>query len=555
MSKQMLINASGFGETRVAVMDHGELEDLSLELSGSNQMKGNIYTSSVVHVDKGLEAAFIEYGAERHGFIPLHEIPSIYLPEPDKSGGSKSARRRLRKGTKILVQVERDPIGNKCASFTGFISLPGRYLVLMPCSSGGGISRKIVDAQERQRLKNLIKEFGVPDNVGLIIRTAGLSANLEELKKDYDHLLQKWETIHDAYSASKKPGLINADLNLVIRSVRDYFTSDIQEVWIDDKEVYESVLSFFKQNIPGSKSLLKLYREKTPLFVKFGIEDKVEKIFSRVVPLPSGGNIAIDPTEALIAIDVNSGSGRGSNGQEKLSFEINKAAALEVARQLKLRDLGGLVVVDFIDMKSAKNRAQIKKILQQEMSKDKARIDLGSISKFGLLELSRQRVKISPYLSHTSPCPVCENSGRVKSVEFVAMGIMRKVSALASRAVPGSSIKGVGAKAVMEFLTNQKRGELRRIETDYDVSVYLSAEPGIAPGKENLALVSGRAQKETGGQEVMPSMKRARGNKNAPGPEGDTKRPPVGKGRPRTRKRNTRPAGKREVTPLKDASS
>lgn len=500
----MLINVSISGESRMAVVSNGILEDISMESSGLSQIKGNIYAANVTHVDRGLEAAFIDYGVERHGFIPLNEIP-LKFTHPEKPKETEKPKAQIRKGMKLLVQVDREPMRHKGASFTGCISLPGRYLVIMPFSSGGGISRKISDPKERERLKNLMKEFNVPDDFGLIIRTAGLSVSLDELKKDFDALMEKWEAILKDFKAARKPGLVNADLNLVIRSVRDYFSADIEEVWIDNKEVYQSVLAFFQKSIPESVSMVKLYQEKLPLFSKFGIEDQIEGIFSRMVPLSIGGSIVIDSTEALIAIDVNSGKGKGSTGQEGLSFEINKAAAFEIGRQLRLRDLGGLIVIDFIDMRNSKHRTQVKKILQEEMKKDKARVEIGSISKFGLMELSRQRVKMSLYLYSSAPCPTCQGDGVVKNIEFHSTNLLRKILKLASEVSPGAGIKGEGGKEVIEFLANERRAELQQIESDYSVTVHLNSEPNIVPGKEILTPVSVTGSGEKVKKDVVSS--------------------------------------------------
>lgn len=497
MSKKMLINAGKFGETRVAVVKDGILEELGMETSGLNQIKGNIYAALVDHADRGLEAAFIDYGASRHGFIPLNEVPPKFFAPTGKAPSSARHRPTLKKNTKLLVQVDRDPIRNKGASFTGYISLPGRYLVVMPYSAGGGISRKIIDPKERDRLKNFIREFNIPENFGLIIRTAGFSVSLDELKKDYNELMAKWNSILSAYNASQKPGLISADLNLVIRSVRDYFSSDIEEVLVDDKEVYQSVLDFFRKSIPDSESIVKLHHGVTPLFSKFGLDAQIEGIFSRVVPLPTGGSIVIDSTEALVAIDVNSGAGKGSDGQEKLSLEINESAAVEIARQLRLRDLGGLIVIDFIDMRNVKLRAQVKRVLQHEMKKDKARVEIGNISKFGLMELSRQRVKASPYLSNFTPCVVCQGKGMAPTLKFLAMNLLRKISEAAAHAVIGSCVKVNGGREVVEFLSNERRTELQQIEADNNVSVHLFVDHGLTPGKEKLAfLPRGGGEKE-----------------------------------------------------------
>lgn len=509
MPKKMLINVCESGETRVAVACNGMLEDISVETKDYCQVKGNIYLASVLYVDSGLEAAFVDYGDNRHGFLPLSEIPPHYLKNKKNETGAPLA---VKKGTKLLLQVSRDPEKGKKAAFTGYISLPGRFLVVMPFSSGGGISKKIEDAEERERLKKIIKELDVPKNLGVIIRTAGLAVSLEELISDYNALMEKWKTIQSTHQAARKKGLIYSDSFLVVRSVRDYFSKEIDEVIVDNKEIFKSVQTFFKENISSSLSVVKLYHGKTPLFLKYGIEKQIEALDSRTVPLSGGGSIVIDSTEALVAIDVNSGTGVRSSGQEELSFEINKTAAVEIARQLRLRDLGGLVVIDFIDMKSPRHRAQIKKIMQEEMNKGKGRVEIGNISKFGLMELSRQRIKSSYYLTNNLPCPVCMGERVVKNAEFLSNSLLKKIMKTASESRPGALIKGTGGKEVIEILNNEKRSQIQKIENDYSVSVFLYSDPSVTPGKECLVSSHEKERKQTQEKKSVSAVKRPETN-------------------------------------------
>ncbi len=523
MSKKMLINMGILGEIRVAVVDGEILEDISMEGSGADQIKGNVYAGSVAHVDSNLEAVFVDYGTEKHGFVPFHEIPPFYFGDSTTSKRGGKPKARLKKGMKLLLQVGREPIREKGASLTGYISLPGRYLVIMPYSSGGGISRKIADPKERDRLKNLTKDLEVPENFGLIIRTAGLSVSLDELKKDYANLIEKWDSIQQDYEKNKRQRLVYAELDLVNRTVRDYFSKDIQEVLVDCKERYLSLQAFFKKNLPDFVSILKLYQGKTPLLTKYGVEEQMERIFSRVVPLSMGGSIVIDSTEALVAIDVNSGKGKGCS-HEEMTFEINKAAAVEAARQLRLRDLGGLVVIDFIDMRSAQNRGKIKAIIQEELKKEKARVSVGSISKFGLMELSRQRVKKSPFLENSIACPTCGGYGVVRKAEFLASRLLEKIANIATKIPPGSCIKGVGGKEVVEFLTNEKRNELQKLELDSCVSIFLYSDPDVNPGQEHVIAPSIKEEKSKTSEKAKQSDVKA------------TEQKERGKPRPRTRR-------------------
>ena len=424
--KRMLINATQQEELRVAIVDGQTLYDIDIEQPSKEQKKSNIYKGRITRLEASLEAAFVEYGADKHGFLPLKEISRDYFIEgvnPNKA----TIKELLREGQEVVVQVDKEERGNKGAALTTFISLAGRYLVLMPNSpSAGGVSRRI-EGDDRAALKEALDRMSIPDDMGVIIRTAGVGRDAEELQWDVDYLLQVWKAITDAALARPAPFLIYQESRLIIRALRDYLRADVGEILIDSPEMFDDARDFVQQVMPQNLRKLKLYKDTTPLFNRFQIESQIENAYERTVRLPSGGSIVVDQTEALTAIDVNSARATKGGDIEETAFNTNLEAAEEVARQMRLRDLGGLVVIDFIDMGSAKHQREVENRLAQALKYDRARVQVGRISRFGLLEMSRQRLRPSLGESSQIVCPRCEGHGRVRSVESLSLSILRLV--------------------------------------------------------------------------------------------------------------------------------
>lgn len=468
--KRMLFNATQAEELRVAIVDGQTLLDLDIETLGKEQRKGNIYKGVITRIEPSLEACFVDYGTDRHGFLPFKEVSRSYFQ--DYEGGRARIQDVLKEGMEVIVQVEKDERGNKGAALTTFISLAGRYLVLMPNNPrGGGVSRRI-EGEERQELKSAMAELDVPRGMSLIARTAGIGRSVEELQWDFNYLLQLWHAIEEAGKAHHEPYLLFMESSLVIRAVRDYFRPDIGEILIDNQEVYAQVSEFMSYVMPNNIGRLKLYEDHTPLFSRFQIEHQIESAFSRSVSLPSGGAIVIDHTEALVSVDVNSARATRGADIEDTAFKTNMEAAEEVARQMRLRDLGGLVVIDFIDMENPKHQRDVENTLRDALKKDRARVQMGKLSRFGLLELSRQRLK--PALGESShvACPRCAGTGVIRGIESTALHVLRIIQEEAMK----DNTAEVHAQVpvdVATFLLNEKRAELFGLEERLDVSVFL----------------------------------------------------------------------------------
>lgn len=468
--KRMLFNATQAEELRVAIVDGQTLLDLDIETLGKEQRKGNIYKGVITRIEPSLEACFVDYGTDRHGFLPFKEISRSYFQDHD--GNKARIQDVLKEGMHVIVQVEKDERGNKGAALTTFISLAGRYLVLMPNNPrGGGVSRRI-EGDERQELKETMAQLNVPRGMSLIARTAGIGRSVEELEWDFHYLLQLWKAIETAAAAHSEPYLLFMESALVIRAIRDYFRSDIGEILIDNPEVYQEVSEFMSYVMPNNTGRLKLYEDHTPLFSRFQIEHQIESAFSRSVSLPSGGAIVIDHTEALVSIDVNSARATRGADIEETAFKTNMEAAEEVARQMRLRDLGGLVVIDFIDMENPKHQRDVENTLRDALKKDRARVQMGKLSRFGLLELSRQRLK--PALGESShvACPRCAGTGVIRSIESTALHVLRIIQEEAMKENTGEVHAQVPVD-VATFLLNEKRAELFGLEERLDVSVFL----------------------------------------------------------------------------------
>ena len=475
--KRMLINATHPEELRVALVDGQRLFDLDIESSSREQKKANIYKGRITRVEPSLEAAFVDFGAERHGFLPLKEISKEYFKKsPGQIEGKINIKDVVSEGQEVIIQVDKEERGNKGAALTTFISLAGRYLVLMPNNPrAGGISRRI-EGDERAQLKDAMNDVQVPKSMGIIVRTAGIGRTTEELQWDLDYLVQFWEAITQAAGERKAPFLIHQESNVIIRAVRDYLRQDIGEVLIDANGVYEDVLNFVRAVMPTFENKIKLYRDEIPLFSRYQIEGQIETAFQREVKLPSGGSIVIDPTEALVSIDIN--SSRATKGQdiEETALQTNLEAAEEIARQLRLRDMGGLIVIDFIDMTPAKHQREVEQKMREALEIDRARVQVGKISRFGLLEMSRQRLRPSLGETRSEVCPRCEGQGTIRGIESLALSIMRLIYEESSKDKTGE-VRAVVPVSVATFLLNEKRKQLADIEARQEVNIVVVPVP------------------------------------------------------------------------------
>src|SRR3954454_11687653 len=471
--KRMLFNATQAEELRVAIVDGQKLIDLDIESAGKEQRKSNIYKGLITRVEPSLEAVFVDYGAERHGFLPFKEIAKQYMVNADggEFGRSKMST-QLKNGSELIVQVDKDERGNKGAALTTYISLAGRYLVLMPNNPrGGGVSRRI-EREERNELGDAIAALEVPAGMSVIARTAGIGRSTEELQWDMNYLLQLWRAVEDASKLQSGAFLIYQESSLVIRAIRDYFHPDIGELLIDTEAVFEQAQQFMSHVMPANVHRVKLYKDDVPLFSRFQIEHQIETAYARQVPLPAGGAIVIDHTEALVSIDVNSARATKGADIEATAFNTNLEASDEIARQLRLRDLGGLIVIDFIDMESAKNQREVEMRLKDALRYDRARVQLGKISRFGLMELSRQRLRPALAESAYIPCPRCHGIGHIRGTESTALHILRILQEEAMKDNTAQIVAQVPVD-VATFLLNEKRTEVHTIETRFKVNVLL----------------------------------------------------------------------------------
>ena len=469
--KRMLFNATQAEELRVAIVDGQKLVDLDIESAAKEQKKSNIYKAVITRIEPSLEAAFVDYGAERHGFLPFKEISRSYF-QPGVEASRATIKEALREGQELIVQVDKDERGNKGAALTTFISLAGRYLVLMPNNPrGGGVSRR-VEGDERAELRDVMDQLQVPQGMSLIARTAAIGRNAEELQWDLNYLLQLWKAIDGAANQQKGAFLIYQEGSLVIRAIRDYFQPDIGEILIDTDDIYDQACQFMAHVMPSTVNRIKRYRDDVPLFSRFQIEHQIESAYSRQVNLPSGGAIVIDHTEALVSVDVNSGRATRGADIEETAFKTNLEAAEEVARQLRLRDLGGLIIIDFIDMENQRNQREVENRLRDGLKLDRARVQTGKISRFGLMELSRQRLR--PALAETSyiPCPRCSGTGHIRSAESAALHILRILEEEAMKDNTAAVHTQVPVD-VATFLLNEKRADIQAIELRHKVNILL----------------------------------------------------------------------------------
>ena len=482
--KRILINATQAEELRVAIVDGQKLHDLDIELASKEQKKGNLYKGRITRVEPSLEACFVEYGSERHGFLPIKEIARSCV------NGQGPIKDLVREGLELIVQVEKEERGNKGAALTTYVSLAGRYLVLMPNNpKAGGVSRR-AEGDEREEAKAALDAMTLPDGMGVIVRSNGVGRTAEELQWDADYLVEIWTAIDNAAREQRAPFLIYQENNIILRALRDYLRPDIGEVLVDNPEVYEQARTHLAAVMPQQLARLKLYKDETPLFSRYQIESQIELAHERQIRLPSGGSIVIDRTEALTSIDINSAKATGGGGIEETAFNTNLEAADEIARQLRLRDLGGLIVIDFIDMNSARNQKDVEKRLERACEIDRARIQYGRLSRFGLMEMSRQRLRPSLGEHTQIACPRCEGSGQIRSVESLALSILRLIEE--------ESMKDRTARVIAQlpvdvgtFLLNEKRAQVREIEGRNRVSITIVPNPTMQTPAYELRRVRG----------------------------------------------------------------
>ena len=476
MKKQMLINAVHLEQKRMAIVEDGKLVEFNIQMAVKEPITGNIYKGIVMKVERGLQAAFVNYGGKKDGFLPLRDVSHQYFAE---TNGREGNRPTLRPGQEVLVQILREVSERKGALLTAYISLPGRYLVLLPNKESSGISRKIEDEVDRKRLKELVEQITTEDGLGFIVRTAGMNRTKQELSRDYQHLSRLWKEIQKQACETTAPALIYQESDFGVRSLRDYFTTDIEEILVDDVETFRQMRAYCKAVAPRNVKMIKLDKEKTPIFDKYQLEDQIRVIYQEQVEMKSGGYLIINPTEAMITIDVNSGRGSSKRNVEETAFKTNMEAAEEIARQLRLRDLGGLIVIDFIDMMESKHNAEVEKAFKKAISLDRARIQLSHISKFGIMELSRQKKQSTIQEISYTPCPFCRGRGVRPSLEYTALTAYRKIETQAVKGLSSQIRIGLPYE-VATYLLNQKRSELSHLETEYDMSILISGKPDMA---------------------------------------------------------------------------
>lgn len=486
----LLINAIHPEEFRIALVEGSSLEGFFIETTSRASYVGNIYKGIVEQVQPSLQAAFVNYGAEKNGFLPLDEIhPDYFCQDPE---GELRIQDLIQPGQEVLVQITKDAGNHKGAALTTYISLAGRYVVLMPGRNQRAISRKILDEEQRERLKAIAQEMPLPEEVGVIIRTAAANQTKKEILKDLRRLLLIWDSIREKASSEPAPSLIYQERGLAIRVIRDYFTPDIRRIVIDQKDVYREVKDFLKIISPKHQNCVELHRHTTPLFTHYKIEDQIERIFDKRVPLKSGGYLIIEQTEALVAIDVNSGSATSERDIEETAFRVNMEAAAEIPRQLRLRDLGGLIVIDFIDMSHPGRRAKVEQELRKAARKDKAKMTIGKISRFGLLEMSRQHLGTTVQMGSYRECPHCYGTGMIKTAEASAISLLRKIW---SKLAMDSEIQSLHVRVSPEvafYLLNKKRPDIMDLEERYRANIFIEGDPAVRQDEAIIEEINGR---------------------------------------------------------------
>jgi ribonuclease E len=495
---KMLINAVDPEEYRIAILKGGEVDEFYIATSTREEIKGNIYKGVVSRIEPSLQAAFVNYGADKNGFLQMGEIHPEYFNSQGVISTSKAApkiEKVIKKGTELLVQVTKEREGKKGAYLTTYISIAGRYLVLTPGKPSGGVSHKIEDEEERQRLKSLMSQLNLPEEVGYILRTAAVGQKKRIISGELKNLLRLWEDIKKRAAKEPSQSMLYKEEDLGLRTLRDFFSAEVDEVVVDDKETWSEMKDFMNVISPKHLKRVKLYKEKAPIFSEYGIEKRLEQIYSNRVSLKSGGSIVIDSTEALISIDVNSGRSTRGKGIEDTAYKTNLEAAREIARQLRLRDIGGLIVIDFIDMKDHKHEREVVKQFKEEIKKDRAKISFSPISKFGLMELSRQRLRPSIESKSYQICGFCQGRGIVRSVEATALSFLRQIWLGASKDNV-VTVTGILPSNVANYLLNKKRAELAELEERYGVSIEIQGNPALSPWEGDLKFIERSEAKE-----------------------------------------------------------
>lgn len=491
MTTIMLINAIESEEFRIALVKNKLLDGFHIDTTISEQKEGNIYKGIVEHIEPSLNACFVNFGSDKNGFLSADnthpEYYSTKLKMP-KDQAIPPIDKVLKKGQELLVEVVKDMPGRKGAQLTTYLSLAGRYLVLTPGKTINGVSRKIEDAGERERLKSIMARFKLPEGVGYIVRTVAAGHSRRELSKDLNRLLRLWKEIRKRVNKAPALSLIHKEQDLYLRTIRDYYTSDVSEVIVDDKETYIKIKDYMKIISPRDFRKVKLYKEKQPIFDHYGVERQIESIYSNRIPLKGGGSIIFNTTEALISIDVNSGRGKTGQKNESMIFKTNRDAAIEIARQLRLRDMGGLIVIDFIDMRDRNHIREVEKALRDELKKDRAKTDTSHISKFGLLELSRQRLRPSIESKSYQTCNFCQGRGMIISVEAAAVALMRRIWMGISKGNI-TTVNGLIPMEVANYIQNRKRKELTSLESRYGVNIIINGDHSLPPGGGKLDFI------------------------------------------------------------------
>ncbi|GMU66783.1 MAG: Rne/Rng family ribonuclease [Acidobacteriota bacterium] len=481
----MLINAQSREELRIAVLSDSTLENYQVEVAEGGLSRGNIYRGVIANLQSALNAAFVEYGVGKNGFLAIQDVVAEARYKEPPPGKRPQIDDLLVKGKPIVVQVVREPEGQKGAALTTNLSLAGRYLVLTPFDDTRGVSRKVEDDETRSALKSLVGKLELPEGCGVIVRTNALDQTRAELQRDLAALLRVWKRIQQEAMQGSGAQLLYSDQDLILRALRDHLDAAVEEILVDDEGAYQRAAEYLQAFLPRTKTQLVRYTERIPLFSKYGLESQIERIFNRVVPLPSGGSIVIDRAEALTAVDVNSGRASGSGGHEEMACATNLEAAREVARQLRLRDLGGLVVVDFIDMRSSKNKRAVEKAVKDALKADKARATVGRLSANGLLEINRQRIQQALSVRAHRPCPTCSGTGRVPSIESLGLNLLRRIEA---RAATGRLLKARVElhPELADAVQNGRRNDLARLEQEYGVEIEIVASPRLLGPEEQI---------------------------------------------------------------------
>ncbi len=485
MTRKILINALDPDENRIATIKDNKLEQFHIDTRAKKVTQGNIYKAIVTSVAPSLQAVFVDYGAEKNGFLQIHEIHSDYFL--DNESGKKRPSSLIKKGQQLIVQIIKDPIAHKGAMLTTYISLPGRLVVLMPGNSTKGVSRQIDDEKERKRLSAIAGKLKIPEGFGLIIRTVGKDSNKTMLTNDLKYLMRIWKNIDKKAIKQKAPSLLYQEQNLTVRTLRDYYTNDIKEILIDDQTVFKEVKDFISIIAPKSTKKVKKYNAEKPIFTKHQLEEQIASIYKKKVGLPSGGELVIDQTEALVAIDVNSGKSTKKKNIEETAFHTNLEAAEEIGRQLRLRDLGGLIVVDFIDMREKKHKSEITKKLKSNLKTDKAKTKVGGLSQFGLLEMSRQRLRPAITFGSFETCTACNGRGQIPSIKSQTTALLRQIS-LKSIKKEVTELVGIVPQEVASYLLNKKRDELLNIETKHNVVISIEGDIKTKAGESKIII-------------------------------------------------------------------